>query len=146
MNGITTQSLMGEGMGEGEDGFWRKDREWKMTIKLGLAEKRKVVLEKELQRILPSLIDLGVQKIILFGSLSVGKVHRSSDIDLLIVKESNQRFLDRLDELYRAIKPNYGIDFFVYTPDEFKEMSVMNPFVRRAVKEGRLLYEAETGR
>jgi len=117
-----------------------------MAIKLGLAEKRKENLQKELERILPLLINLGVKKIILFGSLSVGKVHRSSDIDLLVVKDSNQRFLDRLDELYRTIKPNYGVDFFVYTPEEFEEMSLTNPFLRRAVKEGRVLYEDRASR
>ena len=112
-----------------------------MAIKLGLSEKRKKGLEKELDRILPILINLGVKKIILFGSLSVGRVHRSSDIDLLIIKESNQRFLDRLDEVYQAVRPRYGIDFFVYTPEEFEEMRLTNLFLRRAVKEGRLLYE-----
>jgi predicted nucleotidyltransferase len=117
-----------------------------MAFRTGLAEKRKVVLEKELQRILPLLIDLGVQKVILFGSLSAGKVHQSSDIDLLIVRKSNQRFLDRWDELYHAVKPNYGIDFFVYTPEEFEEMSVTSPFLKRAVKEGRLLYEVRANR
>jgi len=117
-----------------------------MPFRLGLAEKRKGLLEKELERILPLLINLGAKKVILFGSLSLGKVHRSSDIDLLIVKESNQRFLDRLDELYRTIKPNYGIDFFVYTPEEFEEMSLTNPFLKRAVKEGRLLYEVRASR
>jgi len=112
-----------------------------MAIKLGLSEKRKKGLEKELDRVLPILINLGVKKIILFGSLSVGRVHRSSDIDLLIIKESNQRFLDRLDEIYQAVRPRYGIDFFVYTPEEFEEMTLTNLFLRRAVKEGRLLYE-----
>lgn len=118
-----------------------EDRERNMAIKLGLSEKRKKGLEKELDRILPILINLGVKKIILFGSLSVGRVHRSSDIDLLIIKESNQRFLDRLDEVYQAVRPRYGIDFFVYTPEEFEEMRLTNLFLRRAVKEGRLLYE-----
>jgi len=117
-----------------------------MPFRLGLAEKRKSLLEKELERIIPLLINLGAKKVILFGSLSVGKVHRSSDIDLIIVKDSNQRFLDRLDEFYQAIKPNYGIDFFVYTPKEFEEMSVTNPFLKRAVKEGRLLYEVGASR
>ncbi len=115
-----------------------------MAIKLGLSEKRKKGLEKELDRVLPILINLGVKKIILFGSLSVGRVHRSSDIDLLIIKESNQRFLDRLDEIYQAVRPRYGIDFFVYTTEEFEEMRLTNLFLRRAVKEGRLLYEVES--
>jgi hypothetical protein len=46
-----------------------------------------------------------------------------------------------LDEFYRAVKPNYGIDFFVYTPEEFEEMNKKNLFLRGAVKKGRLLYE-----
>lgn len=112
-----------------------------MAIKLGLGAKRRKDLEQELERILPLLIEFGVKKIILFGSLSTNKVHRSSDIDLMIIKESNKRFLDRPDELYKVIRPNYGIDFFVYTPEEFREMSLTNPFVKRAIKEGRLLYE-----
>ena len=114
----------------------------KMAFKLGLAKKRKEILQKELERIIPILINLKVKKIILFGSLSLDKIHRKSDIDLLIVKESNQRFLDRLDEIYQAVKPNCGIDFFVYTHKEFEEMSMKNSFLRRAIKEGRLLYEA----
>jgi predicted nucleotidyltransferase len=117
-----------------------------MAFRTGLAEKRKEVLEKELKRIIPLLINLGAEKIILFGSLPAGKVHRSSDIDLVVVRESNRRFLDRLDELYQAVKPNYGVDLFVYTPEEFEEMSVTNPFLRRAVKEGRLLYEVRANR
>jgi predicted nucleotidyltransferase len=112
-----------------------------MPFRMGLSEKRKEVLEKELERVLPLLISLGVKKIILFGSLSADRVHRSSDIDLLIVKESNQRFLDRLDELYRTIRPYYGIDFFVYTPEEFEEMREQSSFLKKALKEGRVLYE-----
>jgi predicted nucleotidyltransferase len=117
-----------------------------MAFRTGLSEKRKEALEKELERILPLLIQLRVKKIILFGSLSVGNVHRSSDIDLLIVRESNQRFLDRLDELYQTTKPNYGIDFVVYTPEEFEEMSEKNLFLKKAIKEGRLLYEVRASR
>jgi predicted nucleotidyltransferase len=142
--GVCTITPQGEG--EGEDGLERADREHKMAFRTGLAEKRKEVLEKELKRIIPLLINLGAEKIILFGSLSGGKVHRSSDIDLVVVRESDQRFLDRLDELYQAVKPNYGIDLLVYTPEEFEEMSVTNPFLKRAVKEGRLLYEVRAGR
>ncbi len=105
-----------------------------MAIKIGLAGKRKASLEEELQRILPLLIELGVKKIILFGSLSIGKVHRSSDIDLLIIKESSQKFLDRWDEFYKKLRPRYGIDLFIYTPQEFEEMKERSPFLRGALK------------
>ena len=113
-----------------------------MVFRTGLAEKRKGALEKELERIIPLLINLGAKKVILFGSLSVGRVHRSSDIDLVVIRESNERFLDRLDEFYREIRPNYGVDFFIYTPEEFEEMKEESPFLSRVLRGGRILYEA----
>lgn len=113
-----------------------------MPFRLGLGAERRKALEKELERIVPLLIELGVRKIVLFGSLSAGKAHRSSDIDLLIVRESDLRFLDRSDELRQAIRPRVAIDFFIYTPLEFEEMMERSSFVRVAVRKGRLLYDA----
>ena len=88
---------MGRGEGAGEDRFERVDREHKMAFRMGLSEKRKEVLEKELERILPLLIKLGVKKVILFGSLSGGKIHQSSDIDLLVVSPRFDRERQRTD-------------------------------------------------
>jgi predicted nucleotidyltransferase len=61
-----------------------------MGYKIGLSQKRKQKLEAELQRIILEIIKLGVEKIILFGSLSSGDVHKSSDIDLIIVKKNRK--------------------------------------------------------
>ena len=113
-----------------------------MAFRTGLAEKRKGALEKELERIIPLLINLGAKKVILFGSLSAGKVHRSSDIDLVVVRESSERFLDRPDEFYREIRPNFGVDLFIYTPEEFEAMKEKSPFLSRVLRQGRILYEA----
>ena len=112
-----------------------------MPFEIGLAEKRRERLKQELDRIIPDIISLGVEKIILFGSLSNDTVHASSDIDLIIVKNTEKRFIDRLDEFYSIINPRVAIDILVYTPEEFEGMKESNQFIRFALKNGKVLYE-----
>lgn len=114
-----------------------------MSIKLGLKEKRKKILEAELERIKNQLPALDVQKVILFGSLASGGVRKSSDIDLIIVKKSDKKFLDRMDEFYEKLDSRVSLDIMVYTPEEFEKMSRTNTFIKRAIREGRILYEAK---
>lgn len=113
-----------------------------MAALLSSKENRQRLLEKELERILPEIKQLGVKKVILFGSLVSGPITRTSDIDLIIVKETEKRFLDRLDEFYTRLKPNVAMDILVYTPKELEEMKQNSSFVRRALREGQVLYEA----
>jgi predicted nucleotidyltransferase len=112
-----------------------------MPIKTGLAEIRKRKLIDELNRLIPEIIKLDVEKIILFGSLVTGDIHKTSDIDLIIVKESDKKFLDRLDEFYSKLNPKVAIEIFVYTPEEFEEMKENNSFIKRALREGVIIYE-----
>jgi predicted nucleotidyltransferase len=114
-----------------------------MSIKLGLKEKRKEILEAELERIKSRIPALGVQKVILFGSLATGKVGKSSDLDLIIVKRSDKKFLDRMDEFYEKLDSKVSMDIMVYTPEEFERMRQTNTFMKRAIKEGKILYKAQ---
>lgn len=59
-------------------------------------------------------------------------------IDLIVVKETDKKFLDRLDEFYLDASP---LDILVYTPEEVDEMKE-RPFIKRAMKEGQILPEA----
>ncbi len=97
-------------------------------------------LKAELERIVGRLkADPSVRMVLLFGSLARGDPREHSDIDLIVVKETKERFLDRLDEFYDDARE--AMDILVYTPQEFEEMK-QRPFVRRALKEGKILYEA----
>lgn len=83
------------------------------------------------------------EKIILFGSLANGTAKKWSDADLLIVKKTNKRFLDRIGEVLKLCRPKEAIDFLVYTPAELKKMSIEEPFVRdEIIGKGKVLYEA----
>ncbi|HGE72121.1 TPA: nucleotidyltransferase domain-containing protein [Candidatus Poribacteria bacterium] len=106
-----------------------------------MKQERKENLEAELQRIIPEIIKLDVEKVILFGSLVTGKIHSKSDIDLIIIKRTDKRFMDRLDEFYNYVSPNVATDMLVYTPEEFEEMKLNSQFTRTALKNSKVMYE-----
>lgn len=81
-----------------------------------------------------------VEKILLFGSAARGQQDEASDIDLIIIKHTSLRFLDRL--LSVPMLPVHA-DVFVYTPEEFAQMQQQeNPFVLSALEDAIVLYAA----
>ncbi len=68
----------------------------------GTAQERKKRLEDELRVFIERWsLDPSIKKIILFGSVARGDVRRDSDLDLIIVQETNKKFLSRLEPFYR---------------------------------------------
>jgi uncharacterized protein len=52
------------------------------------------------------------------------------------------RFLDRIADAFDLLKPRYGIDLLVYTPEEYRQMLANeNPLIEEAEREGRVLFE-----
>ncbi len=81
-------------------------------------------------------------KAILFGSMARGTGSRRSDIDLLIVQETDRRFFDRFDEFSEVLERvgNRGVDMLIYTPEELRRIS-HRPFLKKILAEGKVLYE-----
>ncbi|MFO7541161.1 MAG: nucleotidyltransferase domain-containing protein [Chloroflexota bacterium] len=106
-------------------------------------QKRRKLLNAELERFLPILQqEYNPEKIVLFGSAASGQTDDWSDLDLVIVKETDQRFLDRIKEVMLLLRPRVGVDILVYTPDEFEDLCRERPFVRtEIVEKGKILYE-----
>lgn len=102
-------------------------------------------LEKEMRRITSLIIsDYTPEQILLFGSLANnGEVDESSDIDLVIVKDTKERFIDRLHRVRLITRPEAGADFLVYTPEEIKTMAQRkNKFLLTEILgKGQVLYE-----
>ncbi|WP_421658964.1 nucleotidyltransferase domain-containing protein [Leptothermofonsia sp. ETS-13] len=103
---------------------------------------RQQLLEAEIHRYVKVLCeDYNPESIWVFGSMATGAMHEWSDIDLAIVKETNQRFLDRTKEVLRLLQPRVGLDVLVYTHDEFDQLCQDRAFVRdEIVDKGRILY------
>lgn len=104
------------------------------------AERRRV-LERELARIRGRLRRPGVRKVILIGSMARGEVTPFSDLDLVIVQDTDKRYLDRLNEWGDHLDARCALDLFVYTPGEFEEMRE-RPFLRHALQGAEVLLEA----
>lgn len=80
-------------------------------------------------------------KVILFGSAVRGEASDDSDIDLLVVSETD----DTIEESIRARLAigaiGVPVDILVHTPEEFSELSRdRNSVVYNAINEGRVLY------
>ena len=81
------------------------------------------------------------EKIILFGSYAWGKPGPDSDVDLFVVKKTdNTRELTR--NISRAIFPRpFPIDFIVYKPEQFERRKRMGDFfIKDIVSKGKVLY------
>ncbi|MBN1935139.1 MAG: nucleotidyltransferase domain-containing protein [Anaerolineae bacterium] len=98
-------------------------------------------LASEMTRLTTTAAALGVDRVILFGSMVQGEPGLGSDLDLLVVWDTPLDFLARTAELYRRLQPRVAVDLLVYTPEEMVRMAG-TPFIQRALKSGRVLYEA----
>jgi len=104
-------------------------------------------LRADLERILALLrTHPGVQRVILFGSLSREQSHSRSDLDWVVIQETSKPFMDRLHEIYRLLLPRVPTDLLVYTPDEWPTLSRTRRFGKRIEEEGRVLYDAVAAR
>jgi len=115
-----------------------------LTIRQMLQRRRQAhqrELWQEVERLTHAAAELGVQRVVLFGSLVWGKPGLTSDVDLLIVWDTQLDFLARTAEVYRRLQPQVAADLLVYTPDELARMA-HTPLVRRALQEGKVLYAA----
>ena len=84
----------------------------------------------------------GPDKIILFGSVATEKSKECSDIDIIIIKETEKNFWERLREISKYCSREIGMDVLVYTPEEFEKLSQNRKFFEQEVLvKGKIIYE-----
>ncbi len=85
-------------------------------------------------------------KIILFGSYAYGTPDRDSDLDLLIIKETKDRPIDRRVAVARILsdpKLLIPVELLVLTPMEIDErLKIGDQFLKEIVAKGDVLYAA----
>ena len=100
-------------------------------------------MEKSLAALLDALKQYHPQKIILFGSAARGEADAESDLDMLVIKETREPFVARLELMANLCPSGVHADILVYTPEEIRRMlDDENPFITQALREGKILYEA----
>jgi len=85
------------------------------------------------------------ERIIVFGSFARGDTHELSDLDLIVIKETNERFFRRIGRVRdTCIHLNVDLQPLVYTPREIQSMlEEGNDFLEMALDEGVVVYEEE---
>ena len=80
------------------------------------------------------------EKIILFGSFAYGKPKKNSDIDLLIIKDTNISTLKQAFLIRRELREPIPIDIIVRTPLQIEERIKMGDFfIKRIMQKGIVL-------
>lgn len=104
------------------------------------------IMEGWVERIVEALKPYDPEKVILFGSSARGDFDEYSDLDIVVIKRTDQDFLNRVSEAARLLVglPK-AFDVIVYTPEEFEQMiREGRGFILRVLGEGKVIYEKGT--
>ncbi len=107
-------------------------------------------MERKIDKILNEIVEKLQReykplKIILYGSYAYGNPNVDSDIDLLILKNTNERNVDRFVKVKKIIynpKRKIPVSPLIYSPDEVKErLRIGDDFIKEILNKGVTLYE-----
>ena len=102
------------------------------------------VTEELLAVVVQRILSVGCpQKIVLFGSHARGTARPDSDLDILIIEDSDRPRYARSSRYRRALCGLFPAkDIVVWTPEEVREwQAVPGAFISTVLAEGKVLYE-----
>lgn len=87
--------------------------------------------------------NLDVVKVILFGSYVSGSPGKDSDLDLLVIINTEVKGIERYAMVSELLEPRkIPMDIIVKTPEEIKDRTKkFDPFMRNILQTGKILYE-----
>jgi len=83
---------------------------------------------------------LDAEKISLFGSYARGRADLFTDLDILIIMETDKPFIERAGEIHSLLCFPVDADILCYTPEEFRRMCD-TPFIKKILEDEVVLYE-----
>lgn len=83
-----------------------------------------------------------VERVVVFGSFAQKQVGEWSDLDVVVVMDTDLSFFARSRTVLQQVAPSVTLDLFVYTPSEWAELQTTRPFIRdEVIQKGRVVYE-----
>jgi predicted nucleotidyltransferase len=104
----------------------------------------KLVTRRQIRAVVDRIVEAAhPEKIILFGSYAYGKPTVDSDVDFLVVMESDERPAKRAIRIARhLLDVPFPMDILVRTPTEIVErLQTEDYFMREVIRQGKILYE-----
>jgi predicted nucleotidyltransferase len=99
---------------------------------------------KDIQRIVQQIVERShPQKVILFGSYAQGAPTEDSDVDLLVVMETDEKPLRAAAGIAAAVDHPFALDILVFRPSEWEaSLKRKGIFATEVMTKGVVLYEA----
>lgn len=109
-----------------------------------MSEIKNTITLKNIREIVQQIVErFHPQKVILFGSHAQGKPTEDSDVDLLVVMETNERPLHVAARISAAIDHPFPLDILVFRPSELQaSLERKGVFATEVLSKGVVLYEA----
>lgn len=103
----------------------------------------KRLYQQELKRIISALKAYQPEKIILFGSGAKGKFRSGSDVDLLVIKDTNEPYWERQIKATLMYPGWIPTDILVLTPQELEKAKRENRFflTEEILPHGKVVYK-----
>ncbi len=128
----------------------RKNTESKTSAKAKIdwAKLRPRVTKKLLRNITGRIVEaFRPYKVVLFGSYAYGKPNVNSDVDLLVIMDSDEPMAQRIRRVAEvADVPFLPMDVLVYTPAEIEgRLRIGDFFIAEILTKGKVLYQRDSG-
>ncbi len=107
------------------------------------AQRRRAVIDGAIAELCTiARADPDIREIIVFGSAAAGRVAPTSDLDVLVVRETVLPRSRRADDILVQVRARVGIDMIVVTPGERRDVLPATSFGRTILDTGRRVYAA----
>ncbi len=102
----------------------------------GFSQQRRELLQAELQRFAAEAPSYGALRAYLIGALGRGIVRPDTELELVVVQDTDEPFHRRADFWVSHLRPRVGTRFLVYTPEEFEALENADPLLLEAQRVG----------
>jgi len=105
-----------------------------------------MIKQKEIKAVVKKIAEnYKPEKIYLFGSFAWGKPNYDSDVDLFIIKNTKEKWLQRHRKVRDLIDGVLPVDLLIYTPKETKRRLDMGDFfIEDILSKGKKIYDSES--
>ena len=110
-----------------------------MPMMFGFSGQRRQLLEAEAQRFAAEAHGYGALRAYLVGDLAAGRAGPETELEIVVVQDTDEPFHRRADFWVAHIRPRVGTRFLVYTPEEFEQFEQDDALLREALRVGEVL-------